>query len=64
MKAIINVLNNDLTIHLNKKRKGIYWNYDGIDLSYGPFRNGQQALADAKTYSLHGTTNKALLMNN
>lgn len=59
MKAIINALNKELTIHLNKKRKGIYWNYDGVDMSYGPFRSDQQAINDAKLYSQYGTTSKA-----
>ena len=47
MKTIITALNKELTIHLSKKRKGIYWSYDGVDMSYGPFRSDQQAINDA-----------------
>ena len=54
MKTIINALNKELTIHLSKKR-----NYDGVDMSYGPFRSDQQAINDAKLYSQYGTTSKA-----
>jgi hypothetical protein len=60
--TIITALDQELTINVFKKRKGIYWSYDGVeDLSYGPFNNDQQAINDAKLYSQYGTTSKHLL---
>lgn len=56
---IINALDKELTINVFKKKKGIYWSYDGVDQSYGPFRNDQQAINDAKLYSQYGTVIKA-----
>lgn len=61
MKTIITALDKELTINLFKKKKGIYWSYDGVELSYGPFNNDQQAINDAKLYSQYGTTSKHLL---
>ena len=59
MKTIITALDKEVTIDVFKKRKGIYWSYEGVDMSYGPFRNDQQAINDAKLYSQYGTTSKA-----
>lgn len=60
-KSIINVLDKDITIKTTQKRKGIYWSYEDVNQMYGPFRNEQQAVSDAKLYSQYGTTNRALI---
>jgi len=50
-----NVINQDVNVELKQKRKGVYWNYNSVPQTYGPFRNEDQAINDAKTYSQYGT---------
>ena len=59
MKTIINALDKEVTIDVFKNKKGIYWAYEGVNQKYGPFRNDQQAINDAKLYSMYGTVSKA-----
>ena len=51
-----------VTIEVFQKRKGLYWAYQTVPQSYGPFRDEKAALNDAKLYSQYGTTNKALIV--
>ncbi len=48
-------------MELQPRRKGVFWNYADTPNRYGPFKNDQQAIQDAKLYSQYGTTNKTLL---
>ncbi len=56
-----NVHNKDIIIELKSKRKGTYWSYDTVPFAYGPFKNDNQAMQDAKLFSTYGTTCKTLL---
>ena len=56
-----NVHNKDIIIELKSKRKGTYWSYDTVPFAYGPFKNENQAMQDAKLFSTYGTTCKTLL---
>ncbi len=62
-KVQFSVLNQDIIVELNQKRKGVYWQYKTVPQSYGPFRSEDQAINDAKLYSQYGTTSKTLLKN-
>tara|TARA_B100000214_G_scaffold363703_1_gene329515 strand:+ start:480 stop:695 length:216 start_codon:yes stop_codon:yes gene_type:complete len=55
------VLNQDINVMLNQKRRGVYWSFKDVPQKYGPFKNEGQAINDAKLYSQYGTTNKTLL---
>ena len=52
------VLNQDINVMLNQKRRGVYWSFKDVPQKYGPFKNEGQAINDAKLYSQYGTTNK------
>jgi len=60
-KVQFNVVNQDIVIELQPKRKGIYWHYQDVPFNYGPFRSDDQAINDAKLYSQYGTTSKNIL---
>jgi hypothetical protein len=60
-KVQFNVLKQDVTVELQPKRRGVYWNYSDVPFNYGPFKSDDQAINDAKLYSQYGTTNKTLL---
>ncbi len=60
-KVQFNVVNQDIVIELQPKRKGIYWHYQDVPFNYGPFRSDDQAINDAKLYSQYGTTSKHIL---
>ena len=60
-KVQFNVLKQDVTVELQPKRRGIYWHYQNVPFNYGPFKNDDQAINDAKLYSQYGTTSKTLL---
>ena len=60
-KVQFNVLKQDVTVELQQKRRGIYWNYAETPFKYGPFKDDNQAINDAKLYSQYGTTNKTFL---
>ena len=62
-KVQFNVLKQDVTVELQQKRRGIYWNYTETPFKYGPFKDDNQAINDAKLYSQYGTTNKTFLTN-
>ena len=62
-KVQFNVLKQDVTVELQQKRRGIYWNYTETPFKYGPFQDDNQAINDAKLYSQYGTTNKTFLTN-
>ena len=55
------VLNQDINVLLNQKRRGVYWSFKDVPQTYGPFRSEGMAISDAKLYSTYGTTNKTLL---
>ena len=55
------VLNSDVTVQLQPKRRGIYWNYQDVPFNYGPFKDDNQAINDAKLYSQYGTTSNVFL---
>jgi len=63
-KVQFNVLKQDVTVELQPKRRGIYWHYQDVPFNYGPFKNDDQAINDAKLYSQYGTTSKTLLAPN
>jgi len=60
-KVQFTVLTQDVIVQLKQKRKGVYWSFNDVPQSYGPFRSDEQAINDAKLYSQYGTTSKALL---
>ncbi len=60
-KVQFTVLNQDILVELRPKRKGVYWSFNDVPQSYGPFRNEDHAINDAKLYSQYGTTSKQLL---
>ena len=60
-KVQFNVLKQDITVELQPKRRGIYWHYQDVPFNYGPFKNDDQAIQDAKLYSQYGTTSKTML---
>ena len=60
-KVQFQALKRDIIVELNPRRKGVFWNYADSPMKYGPFKNDQQAIQDAKLYSQYGTTNKTLL---
>ena len=60
-KVQFNVLKQDVTVELQQKRRGIYWNYTETPFKYGPFKDDNQAINVAKLYSQDGTTNKTFL---
>ncbi len=60
-KVQFSVVNQDIVIELKPKRRGIYWHYQDVPQSYGPFKTDDQAINDAKLYSQYGTTNKSIL---
>ena len=51
----------DIIVELQPRHKGVFQNYADTPTRYGPFKNDQQAINDAKLYSQYGTTNKTLL---
>ena len=53
-----NVHDTDIIINLHEARKGTYWSYESVDISYGPFNHERQAIDDAKVFTTYGTTNK------
>ncbi len=57
----IKACDQDVNIVTQKKRRGVYWSYEHLNQFYGPFRSSEQAIADARTYSRYGTTNKKLI---
>ena len=60
-KVQFQALKRDIIVELQPRRKGVFWNYADTPNRYGPFKNDQQAIQDAKLYSQYGTTNKTLL---
>tara|TARA_B100000287_G_scaffold203020_1_gene191691 strand:- start:1873 stop:2079 length:207 start_codon:yes stop_codon:yes gene_type:complete len=60
-KVQFTVLNQDILVELQPKRKGVYWSFTDVPQSYGPFRSEDHAINDAKLYSQYGTTSKQLL---
>ena len=60
-KVQFSVVNQDIVIELQPKRRGIYWHYQDVPFNYGPFKTDDQAINDAKLYSQYGTTNKSIL---
>ena len=60
-KVQFNVLKQDVTVELQQKRRGIYWHYQDVPFNYGPFKNDDQAINDAKLYSQYGRTSNTLL---
>ena len=60
-KVQFQALKRDIIVELQPRRKGVFWNYADTPNRYGPFKNDQQAIQDAKLYSQYCTTNKTLL---
>lgn len=60
-KVQFSVVNQDIVIELQPKRRGVYWHYQDVPFNYGPFKSDNQAINDAKLYSTYGTTSKQLL---
>ena len=49
-KVQFQALKRDIIVELNPRRKGVFWNYADSPMKYGPFKNDQQAIQDAKLY--------------
>ena len=61
-KVQFTALKRDIIVELQPRRKGVFWNYADTPNRYGPFKNDQQAIQDAKLYSQYGTTSKHHLL--
>ena len=49
-KVQFNVLKQDVTVELQPKRRGVYWNYSDVPFNYGPFKSDDQAINDANHF--------------
>lgn len=58
--TVLNVLNKEVTIEVQKRKKGVFWAYvqneEVASPFYGPFKDENTARMDAKLYSEKGST--------